>query len=172
MQIFKFGGASVKNADGVRNLANIVKSFDGNSLVVVVSAMGKTTNKLEDLVDLARSKSPFDAVLEELTNYHRSIANDLLNEVPETYLSFEKSLEEKLEGLSEYDDMFAYDMIVPHGELMSTSLIAAYLSQEKVDCNWVDARTLIRTDQYFSEANVDWVVTEKQINQLVRDKNE
>ena len=163
MQVFKFGGASVKDANGVRNLSNIVKSFQNKQLVIVVSAMGKTTNKLEELVSLAYKEESYDSVLKELKEYHREIANELLGEVPKGYLAFEQSLEEKLVKLSEFDEMFAYDTIVPHGELMSTSIISDFLSKEGIASEWVDARTLIRTDQYFSEANVDWVVTEKQV---------
>ena len=168
MQVFKFGGASVKDATGVINLTNIVKSYNNEKLIIVVSAMGKTTNKLEELVTLALANKPYSSVLNELKEYHHGIAKDLFGEVPEAYASFEASLENKLVNLSEHDEMFAYDMIVPHGELMSTSLINAYLNQEGIACEWQDARTLIRTDQYFSEANVDWVVTERQINKLLK----
>ena len=153
----------MKDANGVRNLSNIVKSFQNKQLVIVVSAMGKTTNKLEELVSLAYKEESYDSVLKELKEYHREIANELLGEVPKGYLAFEQSLEEKLVKLSEFDEMFAYDTIVPHGELMSTSIISDFLSKEGIASEWVDARTLIRTDQYFSEANVDWVVTEKQV---------
>ena len=163
MQVFKFGGASVKDVKGVVNLANIVKSFKGERVVIVVSAMGKTTNKLEDLVSLAYNQKEYLSVLNELKEYHQDIAMELLGELPERYVFFEQSIEEKLADLASHDDMFAYDMIVPHGELMSTSIISAYLNKVGISCEWVDARSLIRTDQYFSEANVDWVVTEKQV---------
>lgn len=168
MQVFKFGGASVKDADGVKNLTDIVKSFKDDSLVIVVSAMGKTTNKLEELVSLAMAGESYISALNELKEYHRAISRKILGEITKSYTAFEDSLEEKLSRLSDYDEMFAYDMIVPHGELMSTSLISSYLNQEGIECTWLDARLLIRTDQYFSEANVDWVVTEKQVQQLMR----
>ena len=172
MQIFKFGGASVKDANGVKNLTKIVKSYTENSLVVVVSAMGKTTNKWEELVSLAKSGGAYTALLDELKLYHRNIAKELLNDVPKAYLDFEQSLENILAQVSDHDEMFAYDMVVPHGELMSTSLINVHLNQEGLKSNWIDARMLVRTDQYFSEANVDWVVTEKQVKSIMQKARE
>lgn len=164
MHIFKFGGASVKDAEGVRNLAKIVLSHDTKEIVVVVSAMGKTTNKLEELLKLAHGGGDYYSTLDELKQYHRSIIDELLNEVPIQYVDFERSLETTLASISTVDAMLAYDMVVPHGELMSTSIINAYLNNQKEGvCHWFDAREAIRTDQYFTEANVDWVVTEKQV---------
>ncbi|MEQ8904755.1 aspartate kinase [Ekhidna sp.] len=162
MQIFKFGGASVKDASGVKNLAEIVSSFDSQKLVIVVSAMGKTTNKLEELVKHAHGGEDYTNTLNELKDYHRAIASELLGETPTRYLEFEMLLEQTLESLSNHEPMLAYDMVVPFGELMSTSIIDAYLNKS-TKCVWFDARSVIRTDQYFTEANVDWVVTEKQI---------
>ena len=162
MQIFKFGGASVKDASGVKNLADIVSSHSDEQIVVVVSAMGKTTNKLEELVKQAHAGGNYQQDLDELKAYHRQIIKELSIEIPEKYVYFEQSLEKELQGLSEYDVMLAYDKVVPHGELMSTSIIAAFMKSGS-DCEWFDARSAIRTDQYFTEANVDWVVTEKQI---------
>ncbi|MEO9871895.1 aspartate kinase [Ekhidna sp.] len=167
MQIFKFGGASVKDAQGVRNLADIVSSFGSKKVVVVVSAMGKTTNKLEELVKLAHAGLNYSEILNEIKQFHHDIAEDLSKELPKNYLKFEESLENTLNNLSEYDPMLAYDKVVPHGELMSTSLVEAYLKTQ-VGSEWFDARSAIRTDQYFTEANVDWVVTEKQVINLLK----
>lgn len=162
MQIFKFGGASVKDASGVKNLTEIVSSFGSKKVVVVVSAMGKTTNKLEELVREAHVGEDYSQTFNELKAYHHAIAHDLLGKIPERYLEFERSLEQTLKDLNDCEPMLAYDKVAPHGELMSTSIVAAYLDQH-VSCTWFDARSVIRTDQYFTEANVDWVVTEKQI---------
>lgn len=167
MQIFKFGGASVKDANGVRNLAKIVSEFGSKKIVVVVSAMGKMTNKLEELVKLSNKREKYDEVLTELKDFHHAISIELLGELPERYLHFETSLSECLLKAKDVEYMLAYDMIVPHGELMSTSIIQAYLAKS-VNANWMDARTLIRTDQYFTEANVDWVVTERQVYNLLK----
>lgn len=163
MQIFKFGGASVKDAEGVKNLEQVVKEFREDQLLVVVSAMGKTTNKLEELVDLVTKGKDYSNELEELKAYHRDIAKELIGRIPETYLHWENSLEEWCKKVNGRETIWCYDQIVPHGELMSTSIIHAYFLQEHPRCEWVDARELIRTDQYFTEANVDWVVTEKNV---------
>lgn len=169
MQIFKFGGASVKDAEGVRNLSRIVESFGKDKLVIVVSAMGKTTNKLEELMKLAHNETDYNEQLQELKQYHRGIARELLGRESEKYLTLEKELENTLADLSKYDSMIAYDMVVPFGELMSTTIISEYLNGvDQGSCIWMDARTLIRTDQYFSEANVDWVVTERQVWDLLK----
>jgi len=168
MHIFKFGGASIKDAAGVRNLCKIVESCDKNSLVIVVSAMGKTTNKLEKLLKLARSGSDYSKPLQELKAYHRAIISDLLEKAPKNYLELEAKLENTLSSLSQYDPMFAYDMIVSFGELISTTIISACLNEKNSFYHWLDARSVIRTDQYFSEANVDWVVTERQVWELLK----
>lgn len=158
----------MKDADGVRNLAKIVESFGEEGLVIVVSAMGKTTNKLEKLVQLSYDGADFREELQELKEYHRTISNQLTGSSSERYLELEMKLENTLADLSQFDRMVAYDMIVPFGELMSTTIISEYLNQQEANvCQWVDARTLIRTDQYFSEANVDWVVTERQVWDLL-----
>lgn len=170
MQIFKFGGASVKDADGIKNLAGIISAFSDEKLVVVVSAMGKTTNKLEVLVKQAHAEEDYESILGELKSFHRAIIDELLGTPPDRYLALEKSLGETLAELSSLEAIIAYDKIVPFGELMSTAIIAEYLQKQvqKVDATWFDARTAIRTDQYFTEANVDWVVTEKQILQTLK----
>ncbi len=168
MQIFKFGGASVKDGEGVRNLERVIQKFGNKRTVVVVSAMGKMTNKLEELVDLAVNGKAHDEVLEDVFAYHHSIIKEVLNDVPEEYLRWENSLKESCQKVNGEDLLWSYDQIVPHGELMSTSIIAAFLNQ-KGNCSWLDARDVIRTDQYFTEANVDWVVTEKRISKAFGD---
>ncbi|MEM9339077.1 MAG: aspartate kinase [Bacteroidota bacterium] len=170
MQVFKFGGASVKDADGIRNLKEVVDRFGSDRLLIVISAMGKTTNKLELLVKSAVEGKPYDEALNELKTYHRTIANELMGEVPASYATQEASLEKWLQDVKGKDFLWSYDQVVPHGELMSTSLIHSYVSRN-LDCNWLDARTVVRTDQYFTESNVDWVVTEKSIMNEFKEVN-
>ena len=161
MQIFKFGGASVKDANGIRNLCDIISRYNDQKLVVVISAMGKTTNKLEALVGLAVNGKDYREELTELMDYHQFIAKELLGEIPELYRKWENALLELLAEVDGADYIITYDKIIPHGELMSTSIIHAYL-MKSMKAEWLDAREIIRTDQYFTEANVDWVVTERQ----------
>lgn len=168
MQIFKFGGASVKDVEGVRNLERVVQRFGTDQLVIVVSAMGKTTNKLEVLAKMAVEDENYQDLLSELLGDHQSIAETLIGELPSGYLEWENSLKEWLGRVKGEDFLWSYDQVVPHGELMSTSIIQAYLNQ-KLDCDWLDARSVVRTDQYFTEANVDWVVTEKKIGGGLKD---
>ena len=172
MRIFKFGGASVKDASGIKNLAQIVESFQSDRIVVVVSAMGKTTNKLEELVGLAKAGSDYNELLNTLIAFHRTIIKELDIEVPAVYESFEKELAEVLSTIEEVEPMLAHDKVVPFGELMSTSIIAAYLSGKGLNSSWFDIRRVIRTDQYFTEANVDWVVTERAVFRELRPEAE
>jgi aspartate kinase len=162
VQIFKFGGASVKDADGIKNLEKVVKKFGDNKTVVVVSAMGKTTNKLEKLVELAVEGKEYETEINEIFTYNREIIQELNKTIPEKYEKWEKSLEQTCKKVAHEDPLWAYDQIVPHGELMSTSIIHSYLVKNS-NCQWVDARDMIKTDQYFTEANIDWVNTEKKV---------
>ncbi|MEM9895505.1 MAG: aspartate kinase, partial [Bacteroidota bacterium] len=166
MHVFKFGGASVKDADGVVNLANIISNFPHEKLVIVVSAMGKTTNALEVVVEKCLEGVGCTKELDQIKDYHRSVATTLLGSVPKSYERLEGLLQDAVVKADKQEPAKSYDSIVPFGELLSTTLIAEYLNT-KTKCKWVDARTLIRTDQYFTEANVDWVVTERQINDLL-----
>lgn len=169
MQVFKFGGASVKDAAGVKNLENIIRGFGESRTLIVVSAMGKTTNKLEELVSLVFDEKPFHTLWEEIKTYHHDISVALLGTLSPAYKKLEDKLEEALNGIDRSNRLLAYDQIVPFGELMSTTLIHDYLNAQRKDsCQWMDARRLIRTDQYFSEANVDWVVTEKQVWDILK----
>lgn len=171
MQIFKFGGSSIKDSKSIHNMVKIIRQYGKRPLIVVVSAIGKTTHKLEILADLAAQGKPFQREFRELKNNHRIIAQELMGNLPENYLQWEHSLSEWCEKIKGHDSLWAYDQVMCHGELMSASIIYAYLSQE-MKCGWLDAREVIRTDQYFTEANVDWVVTESQvINRLKSEKH-
>ncbi|MEQ9404257.1 MAG: aspartate kinase [Cyclobacteriaceae bacterium] len=170
MQIFKFGGASVKDAEGVKNLGKVVTQFGDEQMVIIVSAMGKTTNHLENISGLAVNGQPYKKELDELLQYHRQIIDEIEIEVPNSYKDTEHSLMDWCQKVKGEDVLWSYDQIVCHGELMSTQIIEAYLSLQ-CQSHWLDARKLIRTDQYFTEANVDWVVTEKQIRKSIIDEH-
>lgn len=169
MQIFKFGGASVRDAEGVKNLGKVVERFGNGRIVIVVSAMGKTTNQLERLVDLAVKGESYDAALTDLLSYHRKIIEGLELNHFSNYEKWEQSLKEWCQKVKGEDRLWSYDQIVPHGELMSTSIIESFL-QKQCKSEWMDARELIRTDQYFTEANVDWVVTERNTQKVFAGK--
>ena len=160
MLVFKFGGASVKDAAGVINLSNIVKKFAGEQLLIVVSAMGKTTNALEKLTRAYADRSDdVEAVFSEIKNYHFDIIKELFNpghpvynEVSNTFVEIDWMIED--EPHDNYD--FAYDQIVSIGELVSTRIVAAYLNQCGIKTQWTDVRGYVHTDNNYREGNVDW----------------
>ena len=172
MKVFKFGGASVKDAAAVRNLAEIVKSYENEPLVVVVSAMGKTTNKLETVCQ-AYFKQDCACLqhLKELKDFHLDICNDLFDE-PEKYLryftTFLEQLEAKLKTEPSLTYNFEYDQIVSFGELISTSIISAYLASIGIKNNWIDIRKGLRTNTRYREASVDFKLSEDLVKKLFK----
>src|SRR5688572_29466188 len=166
MKVFKFGGASIKNAQAIKNVASILKSHSNDQLLVVVSAMGKTTNALEDIVKLAYERKDFSQELEAIRSYHyEALANLLLNE------SIKKSIDEVIESIAveatkdgEYDQI--YDQIVSQGEVLSTILLSHFLHAQDLSIEWVDARKFISTDQTYREGKVNWEKTRVAVQSL------
>jgi aspartate kinase len=160
MQVFKFGGASVKDAAGVVNLAQIVSKYKGEELLIVVSAMGKTTNALEKLTSAYFQHSPdVQDIFEEVKAYHEQIVSQLFpandpvyNEVANTFVEIDWMIEE--EPHDDYD--FIYDQIVSIGEMVSTRIVSAYLNREGIGNKWLDVRGYIHTDNTYREGQVDW----------------
>ena len=155
MKVFKFGGASVKDAAGVKNLQHILDLYAGEQLVVVISAIGKTTNHMEKLLDayLADSDTVW-ALFDELKQKHYIIAQELTADAK----VITDKLDEQLNALAnilstrhseQYD--YEYDRIVCYGELLSTTLISTYLNMVGKKNQWIDARTIIRTDSTYRE---------------------
>ena len=172
MKVFKFGGASVNSADAVRNMAQIVqKHLESTPLVVVVSAMGKTTNLLEKLVPGSSDITSTKVLRQQLEEYHQEIASSLMPENKEvqhkidTLLSNLDHLCTSLPTDVEHHNS-CYDQVVCHGELLSTTIIAEYLNTLGINTLWTDARQLIKTDNHYREGRVDWNATEKEIKNL------
>lgn len=161
MKVFKFGGASVKDAEAVRNVASIIREHGARKMIAVISAMGKTTNALEELIARYLDNGDWKEQLVSIEEYHEGIARELFDEVPgwlsEWFDQLTIALEHK-HGLG-YDAY--YDQIVPFGELISTTILVNYLKKEDLDAEWLDARKLIVTDDLFRDATVDWKATEK-----------
>ena len=170
MKVFKFGGASVKDAAGVRNLAEIVRE-QGQQVVVVVSAMGKTTNAMERIVRALMDQKTDDISqeLRELRAYHDGIMRGLPGDFAAVYRTF-TDLETLLvqPPTRSYDE--TYDRIVSLGEIISTQIVAAYLTQTDIPTRWADARLLIRTDATFREGRVDWDETTRRISEATSGK--
>ena len=160
MLVFKFGGASVKDANGLVNLANLVKKFCAEQLLVVVSAMGKTTNALEKLTKAyIDGADNVQVIFEDIKKYHFTILEQLFepsdpifDEVANTFVEIDWIIED--DPHDDYD--FMYDQIVSIGELVSTRIVNAYLNKAGIKSSWLDARGYIRTDNTYREGNVQW----------------
>jgi len=167
MLVFKFGGASVKDADAIRNVASILSLYPGKKLTVVVSAMGKSTNKLEEIVTALETKKHklFVGFVDELEAFHMDIMAALF---PEKHFRIYQTIEELFESLKARFELvfsenisFEYDQIVSLGEVLSSHIVSAFLLEQDFSVQWMDARKLIRTDHTYQEGKVDWKKTEE-----------
>ncbi|MDB5151995.1 MAG: aspartate kinase, partial [Mucilaginibacter sp.] len=168
MLVFKFGGASVKDAAGVENLARIVKKYSGQQLLIVVSAMGKITNALEKLTKAYIDQADdLDAIYADIKEYHHRIleglfepSHPIFNEIANTFVEIDWMIDD--EPHDDYD--FIYDQIVSIGELVSTRIVAAFLNQTGIKTHWLDVRGYIHTDNNYREGNVYWDKTKASIS--------
>jgi len=171
MKVFKFGGASVKDAAGVRNLQNILALYPDENIVVVLSAIGKTTNLLEKILDAYYDQpAQINELLNTLKENHCQIAKELTNQtdriITKLNAVFEQLEDTLSKGHSENYD-FDYDQIVSQGEILSTKLVSTYLNIIGIKNQWLDARQLIRTDNTYREGKVDWDTSVSLIQQKV-----
>ena len=171
MKVFKFGGASVKSAEAVKNVESVIKLFK-DDLVVVISAMGKTTNALEKVVESYLNRDgKTQEYLQEVKDFHFNILNDLFTdkkhpiytEIHNTFVEIEWEIED--EAVREYD--YVYDQIVSVGEMLSTKIVSAYLNENNTKNTWLDIRNVIQTDNTYRNAKVDWKKTEQQTQSLI-----
>ena len=163
MEVYKFGGASVKNAEAVKNVAGIINKKQGN-VIVVISAMGKTTNLLELLIkDYFENSEKKWEIFQDFKKYHLEIMDELFGEkqIPDAVSELFVELERKLKHAPSLDYNFEYDQIICFGELVSTGIVSAYLNFSGTTNQWVDVRTCLKTDNHYRDANVDWILTEK-----------
>jgi aspartate kinase len=172
IKVFKFGGASVKNAAAVKNVANIIKGYPKDELVIVISAMGKTTNALEAILNAYTSKTTETAsLITELKNYHLQIIKDLFessaSEIESELAAIFDNLAQKCDGDPSDDYNFEYDQIVSLGEVISTKIVHAYLHLVGINSSWIDARKVVATNDKWREAKIDWDNSEKQITKVV-----
>lgn len=169
MQIFKFGGASVKDAEGVKNLVKVLKTVGYDNTLVVVSAMGKTTNALENVIDkYFNNKKELQSSIQEVKKFHNAILLDLFDD--ENHSAF-NIISEFFNELSIFFDRnkspdynFVYDQVVGYGELVSTTIISEYLNHIGIKSNWIDVRDFIKTDNYYRNAKVNWDKTQTLIS--------
>ncbi len=176
MKVFKFGGASVNSVERIQNVANILKSYNNDQLVVIISAMGKTTNALEKVVE-AFFRGEKDQALDLFNNIkqqHLTTAKYLLlknynacyTQLNDFFTEVEWLLYDK--PVRSFD--YYYDQVVCVGELISTAIVSHYLNEVGVNNQWLDVRDILRTDDNFRDATVDWQYTEQHIRSTINDQ--
>lgn len=163
MKVFKFGGASVKSAEGVRELVEIVKTEKG-PMIIVISAMGKTTNQLERLTRaFFEQTEDKDKIFSEVKTFHTDICQTLFGDNYHQILPHFSNLFDalflKISGQVSLNFDYEYDQIVTFGELISTRIVSLYLQHCGINNRWIDIRQVIKTDNTYREARVDWNLT-------------
>lgn len=172
MRIFKFGGASVKDADGVKNVASVLQTVGFDNTLLVVSAMGKTTNALETVVAAHfEAEDKGIASIGSIREYHLSIINQLFSHRNHVvYAAVDQWFDDLSYFLSHNKSpqySFVYDQIVSYGELISTCILSHYLNEIGILNQWIDVRSCIKTDATYRDAQVDWKQTELLIKQNI-----
>ncbi|WP_253805650.1 amino acid kinase family protein [Hymenobacter taeanensis] len=167
LTIYKFGGASVKDAAAIRNLRHIVATTGaGLELLIVVSAMGKTTNALEEIFQLAYNGQEYEAAFAQVADFHRVVAAELFPDAAAApshpVHALLEQLHDRLATLTPGDYDKQYDQIVSYGELLATRIVA-----EALQAQWLDCRPLLRTDHTWREGRLDWPTTERTLRTTV-----
>ncbi|MDG4716084.1 aspartate kinase [Winogradskyella sp. YYF002] len=169
MRVYKFGGASVKDAEGVKNLASVLKETGYENTLVVVSAMGKTTNAMEVVIkNYFENKGELQSSIHDVIKYHNEILLDLFDNEHHKVFSVVKALFDELnlffKSNKSPDYNYVYDQTIGFGELISTTIISHYLNEIGLKNNWLDVREYIKTDNYYRRANVNWDETQDNIS--------
>lgn len=173
MKIFKFGGASVKDADSVKNVLRVLSIQGFERCLIVVSAMGKTTNALERVVEFYFNKSDYQQEIVKIKEEHIQIAKGLFDENHHVFSEiklFFDDIESFLRRNKSPNYNFVYDQVVTCGEMISSKILSVYLSDNEMGNQWLDARDFIKTDTNYREGVVNWEDTEKNISQLDKAK--
>jgi len=175
MKIFKFGGASVKDADGIKNVYDVLQKAGYEDVLLVVSAMGKTTNALEVVIKNYFDKSPeLSSSVQEIKKYHNQILLDLFEDDNHPVFA---SVNEQFSDLEYFlahnkspNYNFVYDQIVSYGELISTNILSHFMNFMNIKTQWLDVRNFIKTNANYRDAEVDWDLTQKNIAKNVAPK--
>lgn len=175
MRVFKFGGASVKDADGLKNVVNVLQEVGYENTLLVVSAMGKTTNAMEAVVNAYfEDKNKIATAIQDVIIYHNAILADLFANTQHPVYKKVKLLFDEVQGFLVWNKSpkynFVYDQVVGYGELVSTTIISAYLNEIGIQNNWLDVRELIKTDNNYRDTTVDWERTQANVSKGV-DRN-
>ncbi len=165
MKVFKFGGASVSTAERIRNVAEILKRYKGEKLLIIVSALGKTTNALEGVVNtfFAGEKEAALQLFASVKQSHNALATELLgsplSQLSDFYTEIEWLLHDK--PVRNFD--YYYDQVVCVGELLSSAIVSQYLQSAGIQNEWIDVRDVLRTDNAFRDARIDWTITAEKV---------
>jgi len=171
MRVFKFGGASVKDANAFKNVVKVLREVGYDNTLLVVSAMGKTTNAMEDIINAYfNDKQEIPAKVSELVDYHHAIVSELFPNASHTIYKEIKVLIDEINGFLVWNKSpnynFVYDQIVGYGELLSTTIISAYLKEIGIANQWLDVRNYIKTDSSYRDTTVDWERTQKNVTNI------
>ncbi len=174
MKVYKFGGASINSIDRIKNIGQIIRSEAGEKRLIVISAMGKTTNALESVITAFFDGRKDDAIklFEQVKDNHLNTLKYLTvvnwqaaeNQLKDFFTEVEWLLHDK--PVRSYD--YYYDQVVCCGELLSTAMMSHYLAESGIPNKWIDVRDILRTDDNFRDAAIDWAFTEKKIQETVR----
>ena len=173
MKVFKFGGASINSLERIQNLVRILRDYENEKILIVISAMGKVTNALEKVAEAFFEGRKEDALqlFEKIKQSHLATLKYTITQqwekATEDLLNIFTEVEWLLHDKPVKDFNYYYDQIVCTGELLSTTLMSYYLNEEKIANKWIDVRDVLRTDDAFREAIVDWQITEKQVEEKI-----
>ena len=175
MRIFKFGGAAVKDAAGIKNVYDVLQKVGFDDVLLVVSAMGKTTNALEVVVkDYFDKSASLQSSIQDVKKYHNQILLDLFEDDKNLVFKAVSDLFGELEHFLSHNKSpnynFVYDQIVSFGELLSTTILSHYMNYRDLKTTWIDVRNYIKTDATYRDAEVDWEKTQKNISKIAKKK--
>jgi len=171
MKVFKFGGASVKDADGIKNVYDVLEKVGHEDVLLVISAMGKTTNAFEAVIKNYFDKSPeLQASVQEVKKYHNQILMDLFEDENNAVFGAINAIFADLESFLQHNKSpnynFVYDQVVSLGEVLSTTVVSHYFNSRGLTNQWIDVREYIKTDNTYRDAIVDWEQTQQNIKNL------
>ncbi len=172
MKVFKFGGASVKDAEGIKNVVKVLKEVGYENTLLIVSAMGKTTNAMEEVVNAYfNNKAVLSSTLQDVVKYHNDILMDLFQNDKHPIFNHVKVLLDEVQGFLAWNKSpkynFVYDQVVGYGELVSSTILNAYLNESGLKSNWLDVRNFIKTDDNYRDANINWEKTQENVSKKI-----
>ncbi len=175
MRVFKFGGASVNDAEGVKNVVKVLEEIGHGNTLLIVSAMGKTTNAMEAIVNAYfDDKTKLALAFQESIGYHEAILRDLFDNRNHAVFAKIKALFDEVRGFLAWNKSpkynFVYDQVVGYGELISTTIISTYFNEIGIKNNWLDVRNFIKTDNSYRDVSVNWEKTQERVKQIDRSK--